>query len=189
MSFSFSLRVNDIFDELIAENKRLLNQLLFSNKCLNVLIEIKYNFNSIIDELKTNLSSNQLKTIEDLEMKYKNVMKGKELNEMIDRRKRYEENDCKTSDECFQSLNIGSNDQKNELKTRIGSNSEDKHKLKTNTNRNTRNKRLKTNPKNSLNESIDSEIDCFELKNIESNDRKRKTRSDLRNRSFNTEKT
>ena len=75
MSF---IKVNDIFDELIAENKRLLNQLLFSNKCLNVLIEIKTNFNSIINELKTNLSSNQLKTIEDLEIKYKNIESEKQ---------------------------------------------------------------------------------------------------------------
>ena len=75
MSF---IKVNDIFDELIAENKRLLNQLLFSKKCLNVLIEIKTNFNSIINELKTNLSSNQLKTIEDLEIKYKNIESEKQ---------------------------------------------------------------------------------------------------------------
>ena len=71
MSF---IKVNDIFDELIAENKRLLNQLLFSNKCLNVLIEIKTNFNSIINELKTNLSSNQLKTIEKLGIKNKLII-------------------------------------------------------------------------------------------------------------------
>ena len=30
---SINIKVNDIFDELFAENKRLLNELLFSQKC------------------------------------------------------------------------------------------------------------------------------------------------------------
>ena len=110
MSF---IRVNDIFDELFAENKRLLNELLFSNKCLNVLIEIKYNFNSIIDELKTNLNENQLKTIEDLEKRYQTIESEKQLffgNKC--------ENNCKTSNQCFESQNIGSN---NKRKTRSNS--------------------------------------------------------------------
>ena len=29
---SFDIKVNDIFDELLAENKRLLNELLFSHR-------------------------------------------------------------------------------------------------------------------------------------------------------------
>ena len=33
--------VNDIFDDLFNENKRLLNELLFANKCIEVLNEIK----------------------------------------------------------------------------------------------------------------------------------------------------
>ena len=52
----------------------------FSNKCLNVLIEIKDNFNSIINEFKCNLNSSQLKTIEELEMKYKTIESEKQPN-------------------------------------------------------------------------------------------------------------
>ena len=110
MSF---IRVNDIFDELFAENKRLLNELLFSNKCLNVLIEIKNNFNSIINELKIYLNENQLKTIEDLEMNTKSIESEKQQifgNNC--------ENNCKTSNQCFESQNIGSN---NKRKTRSDS--------------------------------------------------------------------
>ena len=36
-----SLRVNDVFEELSEENKRLLNELMFANKCLKVLITFK----------------------------------------------------------------------------------------------------------------------------------------------------
>ena len=82
----------------------------FSNKCLNVLIEIKNNFNSIINEFKFTLNENQMKTIEELEMKYKSIESEKQQifgNNC--------ENNCKTSNQCFESQNIGSN---NKRKTR-----------------------------------------------------------------------
>ena len=37
----FSIKVNDVFEELSEENKRLLNELMFANKCLKVLITFK----------------------------------------------------------------------------------------------------------------------------------------------------
>ena len=58
--------VNDIFDELFNENKRLLNELKFTEKCIEVLNEIKVFFDSNSNEIKLNLVSNQLKVFNDL---------------------------------------------------------------------------------------------------------------------------
>ena len=43
------LDVNDVFDELIEENKRLNRELIFANRLLKVLLEMKYN---LMDKLK-----------------------------------------------------------------------------------------------------------------------------------------
>ena len=51
-----NILVNDIFDELLDENKRLLNELLFSNKCINLFIEFKSFIDSISLKLKTYFS-------------------------------------------------------------------------------------------------------------------------------------
>ena len=167
MSF---IRVNDIFDELFAENKRLLNELLFSNKCLNVLIEIKYNFNSIIDELKTNLNENQLKTIEDLEKRYQTIESEKQQifgNNC--------ENNCKTSNQCFESQNIGFND--NLIKSEsidVNSDESTDNSLITNTQwfesiKNGLNNKLKTtiNKNNSLNESMETNNKLIKSESID----------------------
>ena len=50
--------VEDIFDELKHENKRLFDELLFSNKCLNKLIEFKINFDLHSKQFKSSLDSN-----------------------------------------------------------------------------------------------------------------------------------
>ncbi len=76
----FSIKVNDIFDELIEENKRLLNELLFANKCLNVFIDFKTKLNVIFDDLRLKLNSNEIKLFEDLDNKYKEVLNEKQLN-------------------------------------------------------------------------------------------------------------
>ena len=62
--------VNDIFDELIDENKRLLNALLFSNKCINLFIEFKSFIDSISTKLKPILISNELIKYNELCNKY-----------------------------------------------------------------------------------------------------------------------
>ena len=41
------IKVNDIFDELSEENKRLNEELIFTNNCLNVLNRFKALFNKI----------------------------------------------------------------------------------------------------------------------------------------------
>jgi hypothetical protein len=64
------IQINDIFDELIEENKRLNNELMFANKCLNVLNEFKsYLYNNYINKCKCNhifndFISNQFKYLE-----------------------------------------------------------------------------------------------------------------------------
>ena len=50
--------MEDIFDELMYENKRLFDELLFSNKCLNKLIEFKINFDLHSKQFKSSLDSN-----------------------------------------------------------------------------------------------------------------------------------
>ena len=43
-----SIEINDSFDEMKAENKRLENELFFANKCLDVLNKIRVNLNQIL---------------------------------------------------------------------------------------------------------------------------------------------
>ena len=50
--------VKDVFDELIDENKRLFDELLFANKCINKLIELKVNFDLHSNQFKSSLDSN-----------------------------------------------------------------------------------------------------------------------------------
>src|SRR5882757_10543379 len=59
---SVMISINDIFDELMVENKRLLNELLFANKCLNELkthlMKIHSKYETLIDcEDKQHLNS------------------------------------------------------------------------------------------------------------------------------------
>ncbi|XP_054162938.1 zinc finger protein 675-like [Oppia nitens] len=42
-----NIDVDDVIDELMAENKRLVNELLFANKCLNLLTELKDHMNLV----------------------------------------------------------------------------------------------------------------------------------------------
>ena len=49
------LVIKDVFEELTEENQRLLNELVFANKCLNIFIEIKTFVNSMFNTFKNNL--------------------------------------------------------------------------------------------------------------------------------------
>ena len=84
------IRVNDIFDELFAENQRLLKEIKFSEKLINVLNKYLNEFNLITNQLKTYFNSNQLKCFEELSEEYKEVMKTSE--ESV-RRRSVESND------------------------------------------------------------------------------------------------
>ena len=69
--------VNDIFDELFNENKRLLNELLFADKCIKVLNKIKTFLDLNSNEIKVNLVSKQLKVFNDLLQTIEEVFREK----------------------------------------------------------------------------------------------------------------
>ena len=69
--------VNDIFDELFDENKRLLNELLFADKCIKVLNKIKTFLDLNSNEIKVNLVSKQLKVFNDLLQTIEEVFREK----------------------------------------------------------------------------------------------------------------
>ena len=58
--------VNDLFDELSEENKRLFNELLFANKCLNKLQEFKYSFDLYSNKIRQSLELNEWQILEKL---------------------------------------------------------------------------------------------------------------------------
>ena len=77
---SINIKVNDIFDELLAENKRLLNELLFSQKCLNVLNKIKIHLNLIHNKYENIIDSEDKQLFNELTEEYKQTI---ETNEEI----------------------------------------------------------------------------------------------------------
>ena len=71
------IQINDIFHELFDENERLLNELMFANKCLNVLITFKTFVDFISNKIKSNLDSNESKKFEKLSEEVKQVLTQK----------------------------------------------------------------------------------------------------------------
>ena len=72
-----SIKVNDVFEEMSEENKRLLKELIFAKKCLKVLITFKSFVDFISNKIKTNLDSNECQIFEDL---------NKDIDEVLNRR-------------------------------------------------------------------------------------------------------
>ena len=121
---SINIKVNDIFDELLAENKRLLNELLFSQKCLNVLNKIKIHLNLIHNKYENIIDSEDKQLLNELTEEYKQtietneeiVVKSEEkiselsedLNNKSNEESDEESNDCK-SDEKSNDLNEDTN--------------------------------------------------------------------------------
>ena len=60
------LKVNDLFDDLFHENKRLINELVFATKYFNVMNKFKAFVDLILDKIKTNLDPNIIKIYEEL---------------------------------------------------------------------------------------------------------------------------
>ncbi|XP_054156317.1 zinc finger protein 675-like [Oppia nitens] len=54
---SMVVTIEDILDQLWSENKRLLKELLFANKCLNILDELKSELNLIYKKFETQLNT------------------------------------------------------------------------------------------------------------------------------------
>ena len=87
--------MNDIFDELLDENERLLRELSFADKCIKVLNEIKMFFELNSNQIKGNLVLNQLKVFNDLCLRIEELFRKQnncvievkeEVNEMIETR-------------------------------------------------------------------------------------------------------
>src|SRR5260370_38645194 len=75
------IKINDILEELKDENNRLNNELLFANKCLNVLNKFKsYLYSNYINKCKCDQSfdnnSNQLK---DFENEFNSIINEKQI--------------------------------------------------------------------------------------------------------------
>src|SRR5882757_1662503 len=128
------IRVNDIFDDLIEENKRLLNQLLFANNCLN---KIKIHLNLIYDKYEKYIDFEYKTQFQEINEEFKQLL---ETNETIEEKS--DENQSLKSDENINELNEDSDESeeylpKNELnskrKFRFNSN-KTKTKLKVNNN-------------------------------------------------------
>ena len=77
LSAMSSLNVNDILEELLNENSRLLNELLFAHKCITKSFEFKNFIDSIAKEFVDNLNP-------DMKKKYEELSLG--LNHLIDRK-------------------------------------------------------------------------------------------------------
>ena len=54
------INVNDIFDDLKEENERLLNELLFADKCLKYLTEFKSFVDLVINKINNYLEENDI---------------------------------------------------------------------------------------------------------------------------------
>ena len=70
------IKVNDIFDELFNENKRLLNELLFADKCLKCLTEFKSFVNLVINKINNYLEANDMSKYREFVLRYEEIMKG-----------------------------------------------------------------------------------------------------------------
>ena len=73
------LVIEDVFEELTEENQRLLNELIFANKCLNIFIEFKAFVNSMFNIFKDNFSSIDSQKYEEFDEKLNEVVT--ELND------------------------------------------------------------------------------------------------------------
>ena len=82
MDKDFDIRVNDIFDELSEENKRLNEELMFANNCLKVLNEFKSLLNKFYLKFHTIIDSEDKQEFSRLQEMFTSLTKPKqEINE------------------------------------------------------------------------------------------------------------
>ena len=77
-----NIDVNDILEELIDENKRLLNDLLFANNCLKKFIEFKSFIEIIFNRVNNYLKPNDRKRFKDLNNDIQKTFDGKQINNL-----------------------------------------------------------------------------------------------------------
>ena len=72
--------VNNIFDDLKEENKRLLNELLFADKCLKCLIEFKSFVDLVINKINNYLEVTDISKYREFCSTYKTILNGINCN-------------------------------------------------------------------------------------------------------------
>ena len=72
------IKVNDIFDELSDENKRLNNELMFANNCINVLNKFKLFLNEISVKYETIIDSEDKQNFNRLNEEFNSLTKSDE---------------------------------------------------------------------------------------------------------------
>ena len=70
------INVNDIFDELKEENKRLLNELLFADKYLKYLTEFKLFVDLVINKINNSLEENDISKYREFCSTYETILNG-----------------------------------------------------------------------------------------------------------------
>ena len=70
------ININDIFNNLKEENKRLLNELLFADKCLKCLIEFKSFVDLVINKINNYLEENDILKYREFCSTYETILNG-----------------------------------------------------------------------------------------------------------------
>ena len=137
--------VNDIFDELFNENKRLLNELSFADKCIKVLNKIKTFIDLNSNEIKVNLVSKQLKVFNDLLQTIEEVFREKNSFVIEVKEEVIEEN-------IRSNKRINSSVKKNPklIKTKAKNKNKDKNTIEVVSLKKNENKRIETIPDNNF---------------------------------------
>ena len=82
-----SIELNDCFNEMKAKNERLENELIFANKCLNVLNKIRVNLNEILSfQTKPKqliLNEKYILKFKELDEEYNNILAEKETESSV----------------------------------------------------------------------------------------------------------
>ena len=75
--------VNDIFDDLKEENKRLFNELLFADKCLKFLTEFKSFVDLVINKINNYLEENDILKYREFCSTYETIITGMNWNILL----------------------------------------------------------------------------------------------------------
>ena len=70
------IEINDIFDDLREENRRLLNELLFADKCLKYLTEFKSFVDLVINKINNYLEVNDISKYREFCSTYEIILNG-----------------------------------------------------------------------------------------------------------------
>ena len=77
------INTNDIFDDLKEENKRLLYELLFADKCLKCLTEFKSFVDLVINKINNYLEVNDILKYREFCSTYETILNGMNLNILL----------------------------------------------------------------------------------------------------------